>query len=139
MRSSEISKLTNEQLLASLKTMVGDERRAVATMLAYLAEVDERKLYAELGYSSTFVYCQRRLGMSEDQTGGRIAVARLGRRFPLFVQRRLTSAQERPDSAMDRAPARSLSLQKHAGSHPKGWRPEASLLPLKHEKRPANS
>ena len=42
MPASEISALTNEQLLAALKTFVGDERRLMATTLEYLAEVDAR-------------------------------------------------------------------------------------------------
>jgi hypothetical protein len=86
MRNSEISALTNEQVLASLKTMVGEERRLIATMLEHLAEVDTRKLYAEVACSSLFDFCRRRLGLSDDQSCRRISVARLGKRFPqIFV------------------------------------------------------
>jgi len=52
-------------------------------LLAYLAEVDARRLYAEQACTSTWDFCVRKLGMSESEAQRRIAVARLVRSFPL--------------------------------------------------------
>ncbi len=50
--------------------------------MAHLAELDERELHLELGYSSLFKYCVEALKMSEPAAGRRIAAARVCRRFP---------------------------------------------------------
>ena len=47
-----------------------------------LAEVDRRKLYAALGYSSLYEYCLEALHYSEDEAYLRIGVSRAARRFP---------------------------------------------------------
>lgn len=53
-----------------------------ADLLGHLAEIDERELHLELGYSSLFKYCVEGFGMSEPSAGRCIAAARVGRRFP---------------------------------------------------------
>ena len=71
----------DEQLLASLATLVLKSNELTAELLAHLAEVDERRLHVERGVSSLFAYCTERLGMSESVAGRRITAARVGRRF----------------------------------------------------------
>ncbi|HWZ88658.1 MAG TPA: hypothetical protein VNW92_07405 [Polyangiaceae bacterium] len=51
-------------------------------VLAHLAELEERKLHLELGFSSTFAYRVEALGMSEGAAGRRVTGARVCRRFP---------------------------------------------------------
>ncbi|MCW5817243.1 MAG: HNH endonuclease [Labilithrix sp.] len=80
-----IDDLTNEQLLSALRRVLGDERRAVAAMIAYLIEVEKRRLHLEQACSSMHDFCTRKLGLSEDQASRRIAAARLGARFPELV------------------------------------------------------
>ncbi|MBK7581546.1 MAG: HNH endonuclease [Myxococcales bacterium] len=58
------------------------ERRAVARVIAYLGEVERRKLYLGQACSSMFAYCTERLGYSENEAQTRIAVARTCLRFP---------------------------------------------------------
>jgi hypothetical protein len=63
------------------------ERLAVAELLAYLAEFDARRLYRHHGLTSTFGFCVKILGFSEDAACKRIEVARAGRRFPAIFER----------------------------------------------------
>jgi hypothetical protein len=46
----------NVQLMAELQQLVRRDRQCEARMLVYLAEVDERRLFLEQGYSSLFRY-----------------------------------------------------------------------------------
>ncbi len=77
-----LGRLGNEQLLAALKVLVQQENELTSDLLAHLAELDERKLYLELGFPSLFAYCTESLGLSESSAGRRITAARVGRRFP---------------------------------------------------------
>ncbi|HYQ02885.1 MAG TPA: hypothetical protein VER96_29640 [Polyangiaceae bacterium] len=53
-----------------------------AEFLAYLAELDERQLFLDLGYSSLFEYCVEKLKLCESTAGRHIAAARVCRNFP---------------------------------------------------------
>jgi hypothetical protein len=70
------------QLMAELQQLVRKDRRGEARMLMYLAEVDERRLFLELGHTSLFRYATAVLRMSEPQAYLRIQAARLARRYP---------------------------------------------------------
>ncbi len=77
-----LGRLGNEQLLVALKALVLQENELTSDLLAHLAELDERRLFLELGFSSLFAYCTESLGLSESSAGRRITAARVGRRFP---------------------------------------------------------
>src|SRR5690606_2840272 len=53
------------------------ENVALAQMIEYLAEMDLRQGYRELGYSSLFAYCTKELKYSEASAYRRIAAARV--------------------------------------------------------------
>ncbi|MBX3218285.1 MAG: hypothetical protein KF850_40140 [Labilithrix sp.] len=53
-----------------------------ARLVAYLGEVDHRKLYAAHACPSMWDLCVRKLGMSEGEAQRRIAAARVVRQFP---------------------------------------------------------
>ncbi len=74
--------LENDQLLASLKALVRLENESLSDVLAHLAELDERGLCLELGYSSLFKYCVEALGFCESSAGRRILAARVCGRYP---------------------------------------------------------
>lgn len=74
--------LDDDTLMDTLSKLARNEREATAELLAALAEVDRRKLYAERGYSSLFCYCQEVLNMAEPSIYVRIAAARCCGRFP---------------------------------------------------------
>jgi hypothetical protein len=73
--------LGNEQLVAALVGLVRRENDALSDLLAHLAELDERRLYLELGFSSLFAYCTEVLGFCKSSAGRRIAAARVCRKY----------------------------------------------------------
>lgn len=79
------TRLSDAALLAEMRRLVASERHATAQLIAVLAELDRRRLYLALGYTSLFKYCLDALGLSEDATFARIEVARAARRFPCVV------------------------------------------------------
>lgn len=84
MRDYSLSHLSDAVLLRDLTELVGQERFTIADVLAHIAEIDARKLYAPAGYSSMFVYCVRELRFSEDETSKRIQAARAARQYPIL-------------------------------------------------------
>ncbi|MDQ7843294.1 MAG: HNH endonuclease signature motif containing protein [Armatimonadota bacterium] len=78
-------RLTNRELVARVKGLAADERRATAILIAHLAVLDERQLYLEEGASSLFAYLTQFLHLSEHAAYGRIQAARAARRYPLVL------------------------------------------------------
>jgi 5-methylcytosine-specific restriction endonuclease McrA len=74
--------LTNDELLAQLAAHVGSGHVWQARLIAYLAEVEERRLHLEAACSSMFDFCVHRLDMSDGEAHRRLIAARLVRRFP---------------------------------------------------------
>src|SRR5258708_33437726 len=74
--------LGNSELLAGLSDLVRRSNELTGDVLAHLAELEERKLHLELGFTSTFAYCVEAFGMSEGAAGRRVTGARVCRRFP---------------------------------------------------------
>jgi hypothetical protein len=69
--------LTNDTLLADTKNLAGRERELTSQILHHLKEIDSRKLYCDLGYSSLYAYCRFELGYSEGSAQRRIDGARI--------------------------------------------------------------
>lgn len=69
-------------LLDQLKKLVAQERGTLANLLAHLAEVDSRRLYAPEGYAAMHLYCEGALGLGENAAARRLTAARLARRHP---------------------------------------------------------
>jgi 5-methylcytosine-specific restriction endonuclease McrA len=74
--------LPDQTLVREFKSAVAHDCQSSALVIAYLAEVDARRLYAPAGYSSLFEYCVREVHFSEDVAYKRIQVARAARQFP---------------------------------------------------------
>ena len=74
--------LTDSLLLSKTKSLVQSERQLLTEILHHLREVERRKLFSDLGYSSLFDYAVRELGYSEGQAGRRIQAMRLLRELP---------------------------------------------------------
>jgi len=81
-----LQSLSNAELHAELQSICGGVRDHMVTMLRYLTQVDERSLYALMGYRSLFSYCLKALQMSENEAGPRIAVARLAKIYPWVLE-----------------------------------------------------
>lgn len=63
----------------------GGERRCTALVIAHLAEIDRRRAYLALGYSSIFDCSVRRM-LGESRAMLRIQVARVCLRFPQILE-----------------------------------------------------
>jgi hypothetical protein len=85
-RLSIVAQLSNQELVARVKHLAEREREATASLIAHLAELDERRLYLAEGCSSLFTYCTQLLHLSEHAAYGRIEAARAVRRFPVILE-----------------------------------------------------
>src|SRR6187401_2802452 len=74
--------LADDELLAGLSSVVRRRNQVTAEFLAYLAELDERQLFLDLGFASLFEYCVEKLGLCESTAGRHIAAARVCRNHP---------------------------------------------------------
>src|SRR5437660_11173867 len=87
MNSHEVlASLSSSELLASTRRLVENSCCLEADLLLHLGEIDERKLFLECAFPSMFAFCVGELGFSEDAAYNRIAVARVGRRFPTVIE-----------------------------------------------------
>jgi hypothetical protein len=77
-----LSHLSDDALLRRLARLVARDRATTAALLAHIAEVDSRRLYAPAGYPSMHAYCVGELRLSEDAAWKRIQAARAARRVP---------------------------------------------------------
>jgi 5-methylcytosine-specific restriction endonuclease McrA len=78
--------LSHSQLLHRFGDLVCYDRRCTAEMLAVIAEVDQRKLWATHACPSMFAFCVEHFHMSEAVTAKRIWAARTARRFPVIYK-----------------------------------------------------
>jgi hypothetical protein len=77
--------VSEQQLLRRFADLVEHDRANTALLLAHIAEIDARKLWAKQARSSMFVFCMERFHMSESVTAKRIWAARTARRFPVIL------------------------------------------------------
>jgi hypothetical protein len=114
-----LSSLTNEQLLARVKTLAADERAATATLLASLAELDARRAYLGEGYASLFTYCTQALHLSEDAAYNRTKAAGAARKWPVILPMiadgsiTLTTVRRLADSLTDANHLQLLEAARH--------------------------
>ena len=82
MSAVPITRLADGEVLKGCIAAHARERQLTAEVLAYLAEIDRRRLYLSEGYSSLFVWCVEVLGLSEQSAFKRIRVARASQAIP---------------------------------------------------------
>ena len=83
MNRYSLTHVPDPALLRGLRALVAQDRATTAMLLAHLAEVDARRLYAPAGYPSMFAWCVEELRLSEEAACRRIRAARTARRFPV--------------------------------------------------------
>ena len=74
--------LTDDTLLKDMKFLAARERNLLTQVLWHIKEIDDRKLYCDLKYSSLYEFCVRELGYSEAAAQRRISSARALERMP---------------------------------------------------------
>src|SRR5437773_1863226 len=82
---ASLTRLSDAELVARMKSLVARERDATAQIVAHLAELDTRDVHLREGYESLYAYCRDALGLSEWEAYNRIEVARTARRFPVIL------------------------------------------------------
>jgi len=82
MQVPSLQHIQKQQLLRDFSALVEQDRRDTAVMLAYVAEIDRRKLYLEHAFPSMFAFCTSRFHMSEAIAAKRIRAGRAAGRFP---------------------------------------------------------
>ena len=78
----DLRHLTNDELIAGMRRLVGASNQVLAMLLVHLAEVEARGLHRERACSSMYSYCIYELRFSEDAAFRRVSAARLVKRFP---------------------------------------------------------
>ena len=81
-----LQSLSDGELLRRLSDVLAQSRRVEWVLVAHIAEVDVRRLYARQGSPSMFHYCQDALHLSESEAYRRIAAARISRRYPVILE-----------------------------------------------------
>lgn len=80
----DLTHLSNDELIAGTRRLVGSSNQIFAMLLAHLAEVEARGIHRERACSSLYTYCIYELRFSEDAAFRRVSAARLVKRFPVL-------------------------------------------------------
>ncbi len=80
-----LQSIPDEELLHRLAELLGQSRRAEADIVAHIAEVEERRLFAREAFPSMFAYCMDVLHLSEAEAYLRISAARASRKHPIIL------------------------------------------------------
>ena len=81
-----LAHLSDRELLAKTRELVGRSNQVFAALLAHLAEVDARGLHRTRACASLYTYCIYELRFSEDAAARRAGAAKLVKRFPLLLE-----------------------------------------------------
>jgi hypothetical protein len=77
-----LEQVSSSALTDRLYELRKQERALLVEFLTYLAEVDRRKVFLELGFSSLFAFLTDHLGYTKSAAFRRSTAARLLARFP---------------------------------------------------------
>jgi hypothetical protein len=81
----DLKTISDDTLLRGLFEVLRQTRHNEADLIAHIAEVDARRLYAREAAPSLFAWCTERLHFSEQEAYARITVARASRRHPMLL------------------------------------------------------
>jgi hypothetical protein len=84
-----LNHLKDKDLLTQMMRLIQSERDLLVSVLHHLREIERRRLFADLGYSSLFDYAVGELKYSEGQAGRRIAAMRLLKDLPADAAARI--------------------------------------------------
>jgi hypothetical protein len=80
-----LQSISDDELLHSLAALMRDSRRVESELVAHIAEVDGRRLYAREASPSMFAYCTEILHLSGAEAYLRITAARASREHPVIL------------------------------------------------------
>jgi hypothetical protein len=79
------AELSDTELLAATRRLVGRSNQLLAALLEHLGEVEARGIHRTRACSGHYAYCIFELRFSEDEAYRRVAASRLVRRFPALL------------------------------------------------------
>nr|WP_295900546.1 HNH endonuclease signature motif containing protein [uncultured Bdellovibrio sp.] len=82
-----LQNIGNSELVARLEKLVRTERKITHVILLHILEIEDRKIYAELGFDSMYSYLTKQLGYSEASAYRRIQSARLLKHVPGIAEK----------------------------------------------------
>src|SRR5262245_5934213 len=85
-RGYALNDVSDSDLLAATRGLVGRSNQLLAALLAHLAEVEARGVHRTRACASLYTYCIYELRFSEDEAFRRVSAARLVRRFPALLE-----------------------------------------------------
>jgi len=78
-----LKRMSSERLLQRLGALITKDQQTTAALIAHLAEVETRSIFAQRGWPSMYAYCTEELGFSEGEAYNRIAAARVATEYPV--------------------------------------------------------
>ncbi len=85
--AKELRYLKNSELDSRIKSLAQQERELLTQVLQVIKEIDNRRLYLELSYSSLFAYLTESVGYSAASAQRRIDAARLLNEIPALSEK----------------------------------------------------
>jgi hypothetical protein len=80
-----LAQLSDAELLANTRRLVGRSNQLLADLLEHLAEVETRGIHRARRCASLYTYCIYELRFSEDAAARRSAAARFAKEFPALL------------------------------------------------------
>ncbi len=83
--SKRMAHLSDDEVLANLGSVIASRRKITAELVAYLVEVEARRLERREACSSMYEFCCRKLKLSEGSAHRHLAAARVARKYPIVL------------------------------------------------------
>ncbi len=83
----ELKNISNQELIQRIEKLVRTERKITHLVLLHIAEIEDRKIYADMGYDGMYAYLTRGLGYSEGSAYRRLQSARLLKQLPEVAEK----------------------------------------------------
>ncbi|WP_347358104.1 HNH endonuclease signature motif containing protein [Bdellovibrio sp.] len=82
-----LQNISNDELIKRMEKLVRGERKITHLVLLHILEIEERKIFAELGFDSMYSYLTQKLGYSESAAYRRLQSARLLKKVPTLAEK----------------------------------------------------
>ncbi len=86
MNQEKIKKMTNNQLIKHVEYLVRRERQLVECLILHLQEIQDRKLFLQMGFVSLFECLVKHFKYSESSAYARISVLKILKDVPQVAQ-----------------------------------------------------
>ncbi len=82
-----LKQISDNELIVRLKKLTQTERKITHLVLLHIAEIEDRMIFAELGYDGMFSYLVKEFGYSQGSAYRRLHSARLLRKVPAIAEK----------------------------------------------------